>query len=167
MRSCNLPVTWDITLLPNFCLSAMKWNYYWPARDISHSDFQLCVRGFFSYGVVQPGFAFNYTGNLAHPTLWNAECCPPNPSVVSVPVVQSRPVDTNQCSAMGFSNTSPRIKLTNLTKQRDSCLPVNATSYYITSFLKWIWLASNIYLAYVVGKHFVLLFCQACKFHWT
>lgn len=135
VRSHNLPVTWHITVFPNFYLSAMKWSYYWPVRDITHSDFQLWVRVFFSYRGVQPGFIFNYTGNLAHPTLWRTECCPLNLYEVSVPVVQSRPVDANQCSAIGFGNTSPRIKLTNLTKQRDSCLPVNAISYHVASLL--------------------------------
>lgn len=47
VRSHNLPVTWHITIFPNFCLSAMKWSYYCPVRDITHSDFQLCVWVFF------------------------------------------------------------------------------------------------------------------------
>lgn len=84
--------------------------------------------------------------------------------MVSVPVVQSRPVDANQCSAIGFSNTSPGIKLTNLTKQRDSCLPVNATSYHVTSLLFKVDLAGKQHLFILCcGKAFCIAFLSSMQ----
>lgn len=45
----------------------------------------------------------NTTGNLAHLTLWNIEPFPLNPSVVSVPVVQSGSVDANKALQQGLA----------------------------------------------------------------
>lgn len=79
-------------------------------------------------------------------------------------VSPSGSVDANQCSATGFSNTSPRIELTNLTKQRYSCLSVNATSYYVTSLLFKVDMAGKQCLFSVCcGKEFCIAFLSSVQ----